>query len=589
MSTTLRPRIIQLSGFLISLLMASLVWAQDYSHVRIVRLSFVEGTVTVQRPDVAEWASAPVNTPIQEGFKLSTAESSFAEVEFENASTARLGELSLLEFTQLALSPAGDKVNRLTLHQGYATFNVIPEHDDVYEVKAADATVIPYGKAMFRVDLESGLTRVAVLKGSVDVSSPYGSGTVAKDFVLVIRPEAEQPFQVSQGITKDDWDAWVEQRENAGTTLRNKASPGFYAADAGSVLYGWNDLWNYGNWSYLPGYGYGWTPIVPAGWMPFGFGSWCWYPGFGYTWISGDPWGWLPFHYGQWVLVPGAGWCWLPGGGFGMWSPAPVVWYQGPGWVGWAPASSSTRVPAGGQSACQNNPKACTTAVSVNTFQNGKPVGPTSLIGVDVLQGRLVPTPNIPPTRLAMLPGAPFLPGSTKSGIAFDPASGSFVNSHKAGAASLITSIPASSAPGSTSSAATTPANPVAAAESSSSARPRVSPAQAGTVSRPAPAEPPVMRAHGAARAADSWGSSASGHPSGNSPSFEHSARSSSGRSGGDSSSHAASTSSHESSSSIRGGGDFSGGGTASGGASSGGHGGGGTSSGGHSSSGSHH
>ena len=53
-------------------------WAQTYSHARVVRLSFVEGTVTVQRPDVADWAEAPMNTPIQEGFKLSTAEDSFA-------------------------------------------------------------------------------------------------------------------------------------------------------------------------------------------------------------------------------------------------------------------------------------------------------------------------------------------------------------------------------------------------------------------------------------------------------------------------------------------------------------------------------
>src|SRR5579859_3118714 len=48
----------------------------DYSHARIVRLSFVEGTVTLQRPDMADWAAAPVNTPIEEGFKLSTADKS---------------------------------------------------------------------------------------------------------------------------------------------------------------------------------------------------------------------------------------------------------------------------------------------------------------------------------------------------------------------------------------------------------------------------------------------------------------------------------------------------------------------------------
>ncbi|MBI1984286.1 MAG: hypothetical protein HYS61_08820, partial [Acidobacteria bacterium] len=97
-------------------------WAEEYSHARIVRLSFVEGTVTVERPDVEEWAAALVNTPIQEGFKVSTGEDGFTEVEFENVSTARLGQLSLLEFTQLVLAPSGGKINRLTLHEGYATF-----------------------------------------------------------------------------------------------------------------------------------------------------------------------------------------------------------------------------------------------------------------------------------------------------------------------------------------------------------------------------------------------------------------------------------------------------------------------------------
>ena len=54
------------------------------SHVRVVRLSFVEGTVTVRRPGSEEWASASVNTPIEEGFSIATGKKSFAEVQFEN-------------------------------------------------------------------------------------------------------------------------------------------------------------------------------------------------------------------------------------------------------------------------------------------------------------------------------------------------------------------------------------------------------------------------------------------------------------------------------------------------------------------------
>ncbi|HLW79771.1 MAG TPA: hypothetical protein VKU44_09265, partial [Terriglobia bacterium] len=56
---------------LLSVSLGSTLRAADgYSHARIVRLSFVEGTVTVQRPDLPDWSTAPVNTPIQEGFKL---------------------------------------------------------------------------------------------------------------------------------------------------------------------------------------------------------------------------------------------------------------------------------------------------------------------------------------------------------------------------------------------------------------------------------------------------------------------------------------------------------------------------------------
>ena len=85
---------------IIALLTAMPVCAQIQSPSRVIRLSFVEGTVTVQRPDVQGWAEAPVNTPLQQGFKLSTGENSFAEIQFENGGAIRLGEQSLMEFLE---------------------------------------------------------------------------------------------------------------------------------------------------------------------------------------------------------------------------------------------------------------------------------------------------------------------------------------------------------------------------------------------------------------------------------------------------------------------------------------------------------
>jgi FecR protein len=151
---------------------AMCAWTEQYSHVRIVRLSFAQGTVTIQRADSSEWAKAPVNTPIQEGFKISTGSDSFAEVEFENGSTARIGEASLLEFTRLALAGSGKKVNHLTLLQGYASFHVFPASADDYQLKVENTGLKPRGKAEFRADLEQRKLRVEVFRGAVDVSGP---------------------------------------------------------------------------------------------------------------------------------------------------------------------------------------------------------------------------------------------------------------------------------------------------------------------------------------------------------------------------------------------------------------------------------
>lgn len=405
MKPTVRVMIPSCVVGLVFLLAAVLAWAQRFSHVRIVRLSFVEGTVAVQRPDVADWARALVNTPIQEGYKVSTGENGFAEIEFENTSTARLGQLSLLEFNQLALMPSGGKMNRLTLHQGYATFSLTPEGDDLYQVLAAGATLkVPAAtRTRFRADLDEGLLLVKVFDGSVEVSSSYGSGVLARNTVLELRPGAEQAFKLTRGITKDAWDEWVEQREDQAQMARNKSGPLHYTNDVTELLYGWNDLSLYGNWTYFPAHGFGWAPNVPYGWTPYSNGRWCFYPGFGYTWISGEPWGWLPYHYGEWSFQPGVGWCWIPGS-FQSWSPALVTWYQGRGWIGWTPGSGN--LAGRGRDNCPLA-QPCGPVVDVDTFQNGRPVSPNRLPGINPLEGRLVANPDISPSRAAMLLGSP--------------------------------------------------------------------------------------------------------------------------------------------------------------------------------------
>jgi hypothetical protein len=382
--------------------------------VRVVRLSYVSGTVAVKQPGATGWTKALVNTPVQEGFEISTSADSFAEVEFENGSTARLGELSHLAFDQLALDAEGDKLNRMTFEPGYATFHFLPHKHDAYSVKIANATLTPSGKSLFRTDLEKGHVRVEVFNGSVQIVAPSGSAKVGKDEILEYNTgTTEVAFNNRQGIVKDSWDKWSEARDSqANLALSDQA------VAAHGPVYGWSDLDAYGEWAMFPGFGYGWSPFAPMGWAPYSMGMWSWYPSMGYAWISLEPWGWLPYHYGTWNFSPDFGWFWMPGN-FGFWSPALVSWYMGPGWVGWAPLGLVS----------QRGLIRPVTTISATAIQTGQIITPQSVGHAQFSEGTLM-------ERLPFHPGA----GATLTGTSLPARAATSFTAQAGGAHALAPS-----------------------------------------------------------------------------------------------------------------------------------------------------
>jgi len=320
-----------LALMVLSVALASPAFA-DGSHARIVRLSIVQGDVRFARSfhhdpladAKANWETAVLNLPIREGYALST-ESGRAEVEFENGAMAFLGENTIVEFYDLSLRD-GDRITRLVLRQGVASFYVHPDHGDYFSVTGGDFTVEAINRVRFRlenfddgsrVDLQSG--RATILQNEKPTPLEKGQSFTVKAL------DAGNPILGREGDL-DNFDKWVSGRVDSVVTATNNTSQYVNTVNYSS---GFGDLNSYGSWYSVAGYGYGWQPFgVGMGWSPFGLGYGGWYqdPFFGLTFIGSQPWGWLPYHYGGWVFSPANGWVWIPSG-FGLGYRYPIYWH----------------------------------------------------------------------------------------------------------------------------------------------------------------------------------------------------------------------------------------------------------------------
>ena len=344
MNRRLAPLMMILAAASLLLVSSLAARAYDYTYARVVRLSLAEGDVQVAQPrppndgqSGSGWEQAVVNLPIQQGYTLATGQGR-AEVEFESGATARLAENSVLQFTELALSNGG-RITRLTLTQGTATFYARLSRDDSFVVATPHLQVVIPENARFRVDVSDAGTQVSALKGEVAVDSRAGTNRLTKGNSLAYRTNDPDRVALERNYKTDDWDRWVADRDEVVHT----ASTAALQYVSSPYRYGLSDLYSYGNWYSVAGYGRCWRPYgVGSNWAPFWNGRWDFFPGLGWTWISYEPWGWLPYHYGRWVFSPTLGWLWAPGS-FRHWQPALVTWVRIGNHTGWVPLHPNDR------------------------------------------------------------------------------------------------------------------------------------------------------------------------------------------------------------------------------------------------------
>ena len=201
--------------------------AADTSHIRIIRLSLVQGDVrfassfhgdSLTDPN-AVWQTAPLNMPIREGSALATG-TGRAEVEFENGAMAFLRENTVVEFYDLSLHD-GEKITRLVLRQGSAIFYVHSQTGDYFSVTGGDFTVEAGERSRFRLNNFDDGSTVEVEGGQVSVLRDEKSTPLSKGQSLSVRASDPKNQVIASADASDDFDRWVSGRIDSVVTATN--------------------------------------------------------------------------------------------------------------------------------------------------------------------------------------------------------------------------------------------------------------------------------------------------------------------------------------------------------------------------------
>lgn len=412
----------------------------DNSHARIVRLSLVQGDVRFApsfKDDPltdanAGWQSAPLNLPIRQGYVLAT-DNGRAEVEFENGAMAFLGSDTVVEFYDLSLRD-GARITRLVLRQGTSTVYVNPSNGDYFSVTGGDFTVEAASRTKFRLDNFDDGSTVNVEQGRANVLRNDKSTPLDKGQSLSVRANDSNSMVIGRTADTDDFDRWVSGRVDNVTTATNYASQYVNSPDYSA---GFGDLYTYGSWYPMGGYGYGWRPFgMGFGWSPFSYGGWYQDPFFGNTFIGSAPWGWLPYHYGGWIFSPIYGWVWTPTGfgygGPGYYRPATAVWVRNGSTLGIVPLHPGDKYGKTAQNLNQGIYPVQGSQLAHNTLAVGAEKwsvlkqGPSEVLSSNVATS--TPPSRVSRTILAGTSGTRVVSLNRESSISYDPVEHRYVN-----------------------------------------------------------------------------------------------------------------------------------------------------------------
>jgi hypothetical protein len=305
---------------------------------RVIRLSYVQGSVSFAPAGSDDWVLAAVNRPVFYGDRLWADEDGRTELELGDG-TLWLGPRTALDVINL-----DDRVAQFQLSEGEVVLRVRRlDSNDTVEVDTPNLAFVVTRPGSYRVsvDAQGQSTFVAVSDGMADVYGERASYAVARGQRYRFSGTDLQDAQFIAPSPPDVLERFALDRERRHDRV---ASSRYVSPD----VIGVEDLDAYGSWTTVADYGNVWVPRdVPQNWAPYRNGHWTWIDPWGWTWVDDAPWGFAPFHYGRWAYAQSR-WCWVPGPANvrPVYAPALVAFFGGAGAsvsvstgpaIGWVP------------------------------------------------------------------------------------------------------------------------------------------------------------------------------------------------------------------------------------------------------------
>jgi len=300
---------------------------------RVGRLDYSQGSISFRPAGEDDWVTGVPNRPMVTGDDLWSDQDSRAEVHV-GSTALRLGSRTGITF--LALD---DRNTQIRLAQGSLLVRVRHlDDEDAFEVDTPNIAFSLLQPGEYRIDVseDGSQTVTTVWHGRGRVTGGGFSYTVVADQSATFRGDDQHlDYDLGQIPRSDDFDNWAFDRDEH----EDRSDSANYVS---REMTGYEDLDEYGSWTYEAGYGPCWRPrSVAYDWAPYRYGHWVYVGPWGWTWVEDEPWGFAPFHYGRWAYVSNS-WFWVPGPVVvrPVWAPALVAFVGGANFsvgVGWFP------------------------------------------------------------------------------------------------------------------------------------------------------------------------------------------------------------------------------------------------------------